>query len=111
MKTFDSLILLVAAVSIILFIRASVENKGGPSDLKVYEGEKIPNGRNGTAELKFINIFDDEIQCNISVKVSQWWTTRYEDSMYLIFPPGESLTNLSIFLPDGNNRVIVNAKC
>jgi hypothetical protein len=110
-ERFDLLILFVTASSLFLFIREPSENYGGPGALKIYEGEPVPGGREGVAELAFVNTFDGEVRCDVTVSVRQWFSTKYENSTSLTFPPGRSLTNVSIFLPDGRNEVVVDARC
>ncbi|TRO61919.1 hypothetical protein E2P64_00070 [Candidatus Bathyarchaeota archaeon] len=111
MKHFDILLVLLVALSIFFFVRNSPRSAGGPSALKIYEGGRVIDGKAGKAELGFTNFFDQEIECNITITIYQLWTVVYENSSILSFPPGESLTNISIFLPDGRNRVIADARC
>jgi len=115
MKKMDVLIALVVVVSVVLYFLEPKDIHYGdawPSGLKLYEGNVLAGGREGMAELEFTNNRSGVVTCNVTVEVRQLrlWT-RYWNSTIMSFPPGVSRTNLSIFLPNGRNKVVVDAKC
>jgi len=115
MKKMDVLIVLVVLVSVVLYLLEPKNTHYGDtwlSGLKLYEGDPVPGGREGMAELGFTNNRNGTATCNVTVEVRQlrFWV-RYWNSTIMSFPPGVSRTNLSIFLPNGRNKVVVDAKC
>ncbi|MBR9689444.1 MAG: hypothetical protein GOV01_00920 [Candidatus Altiarchaeota archaeon] len=111
MRKLDILTALIVVFSLFMFFKPS-PNQAGPISLKVYEGEVLPTGgRNGTIELGFRNILDFETTCNITVSVTQLFGVTYLNETQLTFAPNLTYTNISIFLPNGKNKVSLDAKC
>lgn len=115
MKLLDGLALGVVLVSLVLFARGTGagDREAGPVGLRVYEGEVLTSGgRNGTAELRFLSLEKGNITCNVTARVNQFVLLKhYETSENVVFPPGTSLTNISIFLPNGRNKVVLDVQC
>jgi len=116
-KKLDILTILIVLLSIFLFLRLELVRKTNDSGLissRVFEGEVFhnKNGRTGLVEIGFLNSENFTVNCTINVQIYQsFFGVKYAKNETVEFLPNLTYHNISIELPNGNNRVEVNANC
>ena len=106
MKTLDLFILLFVLVSSFFFVRISRPDTG-VNEIKLFEGEKVFQGREGFIEVEFFNGNPTEIVCNVSIYLDEV-LNRTEINR---FEKGLTFTNFSILLPFGESGVGLSVDC
>lgn len=79
---------------------------------KIYEGDALSTGgRSGIASVKLFSDLTQEVNCSIEVMLTQFLKKMSRDSTLVEVSPGESTKNISIFLPDGQNKMRFSIDC
>ncbi|MBR9680932.1 MAG: hypothetical protein GOU98_03860 [Candidatus Altiarchaeota archaeon] len=116
MKRLDLLTALIVLISIVFFTNPDLikkTNKVGLTSVTVFEGAELLNGgRNGTAQVSFFNPTNDILECEVKIDISQFFSgTLFSDVIQTSFSPNTTIMNFSITLPNGKNKVTIDATC
>lgn len=117
MRKLDILTALIVLSSIFIFIKPGIfqkTNEAGLISAKVFEGDTFSNrdGKTGLVEIGFLNPESFAVNCTMKVKIYQpFFGMKYTKNETIEFLPNITYHNISIELPNGNNRVEVDADC
>lgn len=115
MRKLDLLTALIVVISVIIFIKPKSvgQNEVGLTSIEVIEGPVIPDGgRNGTARISFFNPTTNTLECEVHIDISQFFLgTLFEADIVIEFEPNTTVHELPLFLPNGDNKVVIDATC
>ena len=98
----DAVTLLLLIVSVYLLL-----GSGSVVEGKLYEGKPVSGGRLGHLELTF----HTSGVCNISVSVTNSGRVTFVNQTQVRVPEKGWKFNVTVVLPNGNNKVSASAKC
>ncbi|MBR9681999.1 MAG: hypothetical protein GOV00_04350 [Candidatus Altiarchaeota archaeon] len=111
-RRIDLVLLVIIFFSITFFLIKNPSNQITLEDIQLYEGEALPNaGRRGNVSVLTNNLLNKTLDCTFHMEVFQGLRLAFVNETNREVLPGRHLNFFDVFLPDGENKVVVNAKC